>query len=67
MKRLIAKPLHISSPKTALRKGGGGEGGSKSDLEQRAYIPNTNKTVEVTSQYNCVVNPKQYLDRQRKC
>lgn len=65
MKRLIAKPLHISSPKTALRKGGGG--GSKSDLEQRAYIPNTYKTVVVTSQYNCVVNPKQYLDRQRKC
>lgn len=23
MKRLISKPLHISSPKTALRKGGG--------------------------------------------
>lgn len=65
MKRLgIAKPLHLSSPKTALRKG---EGGSKSDLEQRAYIPNTYKTVVVTSQYNCVVNPKQYLDRQRKC
>lgn len=63
MKRLIAKPLHISSPKTALRKGGG----SKSDLEQRAYIPNTYKTVVVTSQYNCVVNPKIYLDRQKKC